>query len=316
MSKALTNAARTMCSRTVARTLTRTYASAPLAAHPTQRLNASSSSLSSLFQPRLPVYGPQAPHPFTLLAPPSLHFATAASVRASASSPGCNTCDCADTPKPQTSSACWACPVRHSCTMFCQSCGAIQPPATSNPFELFELPETFNVDIAQLETRFKALQRRVHPDRFSCKSEQEQEYSSAQASLINNAYRTLYDPLSRARYLLLRDAPELAEEGSATQRLSPETLMEIMELREEIADTESPEALIAIYKRNEKAVDRLVETMADAFSRKDFKSAATAAAEITYNYSIAEELKSRIPGTVFEAHGIALNKMRCDVHHS
>ena len=58
-------------------------------------------------------------------------------------------------------------------------------------FEIFDLPSSFEVDVDLLERRYRDLQRSVHPDRFANAGERERLRSVQQATLINEAYRTL-----------------------------------------------------------------------------------------------------------------------------
>lgn len=61
---------------------------------------------------------------------------------------------------------------------------------------------TFEVDPSSLEARYKDLQKRLHPDRFSVASPQEREHSADQASVVNQAFDTLKRPLKRAHYMV------------------------------------------------------------------------------------------------------------------
>ena len=61
-------------------------------------------------------------------------------------------------------------------------------------FTLFQLPEHLNLDVVELEKKFYALSRRLHPDRFAAKPASEQEAALAASSNLNDAYRTLKDP--------------------------------------------------------------------------------------------------------------------------
>ena len=69
-------------------------------------------------------------------------------------------------------------------------------------FELFGLPLSFDVDMGQLDSRYRELQRTVHPDRFANASDQERRISMQQATQINEGYQVLKDSLRRGRYLL------------------------------------------------------------------------------------------------------------------
>ncbi len=63
-------------------------------------------------------------------------------------------------------------------------------------------PRAFDVNALDLETKFKSLQKRLHPDRYFFMSQQEQLHSAEHASAVNIAYQTLKDPLKRAKYLV------------------------------------------------------------------------------------------------------------------
>ena len=123
-------------------------------------------------------------------------------------------------PLPQETHSCWSCGSMRA-AHFCDSCGKVQPPAPSNYFAFFGLPLKLNVDVAALEKDFYALSRKLHPDLSagSGSNEKEQEWSLEQSSLLNDAYRTLRDPIKRTEYLLHLEGVELEEQSkSATEK--------------------------------------------------------------------------------------------------
>ena len=69
-------------------------------------------------------------------------------------------------------------------------------------FELLGLPPTYALDSARLESRYRDLQGQVHPDRFAAATEADRRVALQWAARANEAYRTLRDPVDRARYLL------------------------------------------------------------------------------------------------------------------
>ena len=86
----------------------------------------------------------------------------------------------------------------------------------SNDFELFELPLAYALDRAQLDERWKSLQREVHPDRHAAADAQTQRQAMQWSVRINEAYQRLKDPLQRAAYLCeLHGAPIQAENNTA-----------------------------------------------------------------------------------------------------
>jgi len=82
-------------------------------------------------------------------------------------------------------------------------------------FEIFSLPPHLTIDTAALEKSFYALSRKLHPDRFAARPAAEQAAALAESSRLNDAYRTLKDPIARTEYLLKLEGIELEEQSSA-----------------------------------------------------------------------------------------------------
>jgi molecular chaperone HscB len=117
--------------------------------------------------------------------------------------------------------ACWSCSIGHNdSTLFCPHCSKIQPPPGGDFFQVFSLERQFNVDLPALEHEFHRLSRKVHPDRFARSGENEREWSLADTALLNDAYRTLKDPLHRTEYLLKLEGAEIGEEHAGKNRTS------------------------------------------------------------------------------------------------
>jgi molecular chaperone HscB len=115
--------------------------------------------------------------------------------------------------------ACWSCSVAHNeSTLFCPNCSKIQPPIGGNYYSVFSLEPRLNLDLTALEQEFHRLSRRLHPDRFARATESEKEWSLADTALLNDAYRTLRDPLRRTQYLLKLHGAEIGEEFSGKDR--------------------------------------------------------------------------------------------------
>jgi len=115
--------------------------------------------------------------------------------------------------------ACWSCSIAHNdSTLFCPHCSKIQPPPGADFFTVFGLNPHLNLDPASLEKEFYRLSRRVHPDRFARAAQNEKEWSLADTALLNDAYRTLNDPITRTEYLLKLHGAEIGEEHSGKDR--------------------------------------------------------------------------------------------------
>jgi molecular chaperone HscB len=131
--------------------------------------------------------------------------------------------------------ACWACSVAHNeSTLFCPSCSKIQPPPGGNYFSVFGLVPRLNLDLGMLEHEFHKLSRKLHPDRFARAEENEKEWSLKDTALLNDAYRTLKDPIHRTEYLLKLNGAEIGEEHAGKGRIDPSRVP--ADLLEEVFD--------------------------------------------------------------------------------
>lgn len=95
-------------------------------------------------------------------------------------------------------------------------------------FELFGIPRSLNLSPDMLQQRFYQLSRELHPDRFMRSPESERQKALDMSSALNDAYRTLKDPLKRARYLLSQEGFEIGEQRG--DDVPPELLEEVFEL--------------------------------------------------------------------------------------
>jgi molecular chaperone HscB len=133
--------------------------------------------------------------------------------------------------------SCWSCGDMRA-AQFCRSCGSVQPPAPTDYFSFFGLPRAMNIEPSLLEKHMFALSRRLHPDLYSHASVQEQDWSLEQTSKLNNAYRTLRDPVLRTEYLLRlegvrttdRAAKNEAAPAGPLRAAPPDLLEEVFEL--------------------------------------------------------------------------------------
>jgi molecular chaperone HscB len=138
---------------------------------------------------------------------------------------------------------------------FCESCGKVQPPAPVNYFAFFGLPRKLNLDVAALEKDFYELSRKLHPDLNAQSGSLEQEWSLEQSSMLNDAYRTLRDPIKRTEYLLHLEGIELEEQSkNATEQaratgeikkqiVPPDMLEEVFELNMQLEELRAQKKL-------------------------------------------------------------------------
>jgi molecular chaperone HscB len=128
---------------------------------------------------------------------------------------------------------CWSCQERLVGTHFCANCGKLaQFPRNVDYFGLFEVPRKLGIEMKGLEAKFLQLSWKLHPDNFVNASEQERDLSLKRSSELNDAYRTLRDPVSRTEYLLAIEG--MRKEGENKQNVPPELLEEVFALNESL----------------------------------------------------------------------------------
>ena len=142
---------------------------------------------------------------------------------------------------------CWSCEKNAGDGMLCAGCGAVQPPdRAADHFRVFGLPRKFDLDLADLERRYKDMTKILHPDRFARADGRARRASLERSVKLNLAWRTLSQPVPRAEYLLALEGIEVGEPlGSkrsgeagdrATQPVDTALLIEVMDLREALAE--------------------------------------------------------------------------------
>jgi molecular chaperone HscB len=131
------------------------------------------------------------------------------------------------------SATCWNCSAATGGAHFCPACGKIQPPQKgADYFAFFRMPQKLLIDLATLEQRFHSLSWKLHPDHFARAAEDERQLSLELTSQLNDAYRTLRDPVARVEYLLSLSG--MRKEGQKKQQAPPELLEEVFELNESL----------------------------------------------------------------------------------
>ncbi|MGD0443040.1 MAG: Fe-S protein assembly co-chaperone HscB [Edaphobacter sp.] len=145
-----------------------------------------------------------------------------------------------------------------------------------NYFEFFDLPRKLTLDVVALEKQFYTLSRRLHPDRFAGRPLAEQEAALEKSSLLNDAYRTLKDPILRTQYLLKLEGVELEEQSKAAteaarasgvekkQVVPPELLEEVFELNMQLQEMRAAKQV----GEDEPELRRDLMTAKDAFDAK------------------------------------------------
>ena len=175
----------------------------------------------------------------------------------------------------KTSQQCWSCGALRS-THFCGTCEKLQPATPTDYFSFFALPRKLNIDAAALEREFYALSRKLHPDLYARASANEQTWSLEKTSQLNDAYRTLRDPIARTQYLLQLEGVQLEEQSKAAtdrarqtgeekkQVVPPELLEEVFDLNMQLQELRISKQM---GERDEDVV-RSLEQVRDNFQQR------------------------------------------------
>ena len=181
----------------------------------------------------------------------------------------------------EATATCWSCGTMRA-VHFCSACGKVQPPVPVDYFTFFGLPRKLDVDTALLEREFYELGRKLHPDLCARAEALEQQWSLEQSSLLNDAYRTLKDPIKRTEYLLRLEGVELEEQSkTATEKaratgqikkqvVPPDLLEEVFELNMQLEELrmqkkmgEDDPALIEEIGKQKLELEKKYEALSD-----------------------------------------------------
>jgi len=144
----------------------------------------------------------------------------------------------------------------------------------------------FKVDVRELRREFLQLQAVAHPDRHPANLKTRAEATSAR---INEAYKTLQNPLLRAQYLLSLRGIDVAEDETAKVE-DPELLMEVLDAREQIEEAQEEHELENMKAVNNKRIEESEGILDEAFSRDDMQLAKAESVKLKYWTNIKESL--------------------------
>ncbi|MHB1606191.1 MAG: Fe-S protein assembly co-chaperone HscB [Leptospirales bacterium] len=205
-------------------------------------------------------------------------------------------------------SLCWNCRESLSESDLCQLCVKIQPIGHDKDFfSVLGLPVRLIIDPVELVDRFHAKSRLFHPDFHRLEAGKEQDISLNNASLVNQAFKTLKDPFERALYYLDLTGPHHSPQGQKTT-LPPDLLMEIMEfkesLEEKVESEDKESALKEIASRIKESESVILEGMSELDSLTELNESSTLLPIRTklgrdleyrkYLKSIERDLKTRV----------------------
>jgi molecular chaperone HscB len=169
--------------------------------------------------------------------------------------------------------------------------------AKADYFRVLGVPQVFAVDLIELERRYKDTTKILHPDRYARADARARRASLERSVQLNEAWRTLRDPIRRAEYLLSLHGVDIGEMagggrpdqsgGHATLPVPQVLLMEVLELREALAEAQSNkdfrevEALIAKVRSR---LETVMDDVAKGFLASPPDLATIAARLVTVRY--------------------------------
>ena len=159
-------------------------------------------------------------------------------------------------------------------------------------FSLFGAARTWRLDEPALDRAYHDLQSQVHPDRYAHLSDTERRLSMQWATRVNEAYRTLRNPLTRARYLLELHGADMKGESNTT--MSAEFLMEQMEWREAVESAREADDVEELEKLWQRVRHQTQDMYAGLERELDVEHNHHAAAERVRRLMFMEKLRHEI----------------------
>ena len=169
---------------------------------------------------------------------------------------------------------------------------ALTSSASQDHFGLFGLPRAFGLDTGALEKAYREIQAEVHPDRFAHAGDAERRASLQWTTRVNEAYRTLRDPVQRGRHLLELHGVDVAFETNT--QMPTDFLMQQLELREELEaatgkkDPGRLDRLRAGLTVSKKALEKEIGSAIDG--RKDYAGAAELVRKLMFLDRLDDEI--------------------------
>lgn len=160
-----------------------------------------------------------------------------------------------------------------------------------NDFVLFDLPQQFTLDAAQIDERWKALQRQAHPDKFAAQGAAAQRMALQWSVRINEARQRLRDPLKRATYLCELHGQAIDAESNTA--MPADFLMQQMQWREELDDAQTPSQLQALADSVQQAqTDAFKELAQTIDQQQDLATAAQQVRRLMFMRRFAQDVQN------------------------
>lgn len=189
---------------------------------------------------------------------------------------------------------CWSCasPAR-GIDIFCDACGSILPPAALSAFARFGLDAVYAIERSDLDARYFALQRLIHPDRFVTKSPRAQLYAANHSASVNTAYGRLKDPLTRAETLLTLSGFDDALKSDQSLRTG-HFLETILDLQEELVLMSSVSEIASLYDQVNHFIQKGFLELESAFETGQLSKAAESYHWLKYLHRFRRDCSAKL----------------------
>jgi molecular chaperone HscB len=161
-----------------------------------------------------------------------------------------------------------------------------------NHFELFNLPSQFAVDAVALDSAYRDVQGRVHPDKFVNATDAEKRVAMQWATRANEAYQTLKNPQKRAQYMCELAGVDLQTESNTSMPMA--FLMQQMEWREELGDARAgkdSDALESLDRQLRNAREEQLAQIEQQINAADYAAAAQGVRALMFLEKFGEEVR-------------------------
>lgn len=162
-----------------------------------------------------------------------------------------------------------------------------------NHFELFHLPQRFEIDPKALEVAYREVQNQVHPDKFTTGTDSEKRVALQWAARANEAYQVLRNPFKRAAYLCELHGVDLQIESNTA--MPREFLLQQMEWREALDDARAAsdaEGLERLDRELQEARKAEIARIAALLNADDYTGAGRLVRQLMFLDKLDEEVQS------------------------
>jgi molecular chaperone HscB len=169
----------------------------------------------------------------------------------------------------------------------------VERASSSDAFRLLGLPEQYDLDPKLIEQAFFEKSKEVHPDRFATAPASERVAALSRSRALNDAYQVLKKPVARAEYLLERAGMTIGD----NERVEPELLMEILELREELAEARVAKQTARVQQLHDVMAarrDDAVRSLSALFDQHDLAAIKKQLIVLRYLHRYLEECDSAL----------------------